>query len=205
MNFLPDILHGVGPYLTLGIALVLCGVGNPIPEDLVLMTAGYLISSAQLEHWPTMIVCYIGVIVGDLLLYMLGFHYGQRIIGHPRIARLAPPERVARIRHNFQRWGRWSIAFARFLPGLRAPTFLLAGVMHVRWQTFALLDGIGGLLSVPLFVGLGMFFGGSIETLGKDFRTFSHWAIGVLAVLVAGWFLWRYLRSNRATAPTELP
>lgn len=199
MDAILSIFHGPGLYAALFVLLLLCGVGNPIPEDLVLMTAGYLAFSGQVKLVPMLIVCYVGVICGDLLLYQLGYHYGQKIIDHPRLMRLAPPARVARIRHNFERWGKWSIGLARFLPGLRAPTFLMSGVMRIRFRTFTLLDGIGGLFSVPLFVGLGFVFGGNLDGLRHDIRHISHWIMagGVVAILC--FLAWLWLRSRSVT------
>lgn len=92
------------------------------------------------------------VLAGDLLLYYCGRRYGQQIITHKRLHRIIPPERVDRIRHNFQRRGHWAVFFARFLVGLRSPTFLVSGVMHVPFRQFLLLDGLGALISVPLAV-----------------------------------------------------
>jgi membrane-associated protein len=181
---------GLGVYVGLLLLLILCGVGNPLPEDFALITGGYLAYTEVISFWPTVIICYVGVIIGDLMLYGLGRYYGQKIIAHRWINRIIPTERVEKIRANFRRWGRWTIFLARFLVGLRSPTFLVAGVMHVRFRDFLVLDAIGALITVPLFVGLGLLFGNNIEVLRYDVRHYSHWAMAAGIILLAGWLFW---------------
>lgn len=189
--------HGVMLYVVLFLALVVCGVGNPIPEDVILITGGYLAFARLTLFWPTLCVVYGGVLAGDLLLYYFGRRYGQQIIMHKRLHRIIPPERVDRIRHNFRRRGHWAVFFARFLVGLRSPTFLVSGVMHVPFRRFLLLDGLGALISVPLFVGLGFLFGGNIDVLRHDMKRFEHWSMAAGVVLVAAYLIYLWWRSRK--------
>ncbi len=181
------------------IFLILCGFGNPIPEDLIMITGGYLIFSGLLNPLVAAIVSYIGVIAGDMLLYYFGFKYGQKIIEHRWLVKLAPPSRVSLIRRHFKNWGHWTIFFARFLPGLRAPTFLLSGVMHVRFRTFATFDGLGTLVSVPLFVGLGYFFGNHIEALKHDIHEIRSILVVIAIGIVITYLLYLWYSSEKTT------
>lgn len=184
-------------YVVLFFSLVVCGVGNPIPEDIMLISGGYLAFAKLTLFWPTVAICYVGVLIGDSLLYFFGYKYGQHIITHRRLHRIIPPERVERIRHNFQRWGHWTVLFARFLVGLRSPTFLVSGVMHLPFRRFLLLDGIGALISVPLFVGLGFLFGNNIDVLRHDIKRFEHWSMAAGVVCVAAYLIYLWWRSRK--------
>lgn len=181
------------------IFLILCGFGNPVPEDLIMITGGYLIYTGLLNPIVAGITSYVGVIAGDMLLYYFGWKYGQKIIEHRWLAKLAPPSRVAMIRQHFKRWGHWTIFFARFLPGLRAPTFLLSGVMHVKFRTFAIFDGLGTLVSVPLFVGLGYFFGNHIETLKRDIHEIRSILVVAAIGLVIAYLIYLWYSSEKST------
>ncbi len=185
-----SLFSGSGLYIALILSLLLSGVGNPIPEDLALIMGGYFAFTDVIKFWPTLLICYGGVLLGDFILYYFGWHYGQKIITHRRLVRLLPIERVDRIRANFRKWGHWSILLARFLVGLRSATFLVSGVMRVRFRTFLFFDCVGALLSVPLFVGLGYVFGNNIDVLQRDIRRYSHWAMAIAIVLIAAWICW---------------
>jgi membrane protein DedA with SNARE-associated domain len=196
---------GAGLYVALFILLLLCGVGNPIPEDLVLITGGYFAYTEIVHLWPTILVCYVGVVLGDVMLYYIGRRYGQKIIGHRRLARILPAERLDRIRNNFRRLGHWAIPLARFLVGLRSPTFLVSGVMHIRFRTFLILDALGALITVPLFVGLGFLFGNNIDVIKHDVRRLGHWAMAAGILLVIGYilYLWRKIRHEETAEEKE--
>lgn len=198
-----SLFSGSGLYIALLVLLLFTGVGNPIPEDLVLITGGYFAFTGTLQLWPALLICFVGVVLGDSLLYWLGRHYGQKIITHRRLVRLLPIDRVDRIRGNFQKWGHWSILLARFLVGLRSATFLVSGVMHVRFRTFLFFDLVGAAVSVPLFVGLGFIFGNNLQGLQRDVRHFGHWAMAAAIVVIIAWvcWLWWQLRKeSRAEA-----
>lgn len=204
MDLLLTLVSGPAGYAVLLVLLLLCGVGNPLPEDAVLIAGGYLIYTGVLQLVPTVAVCYCGVVCGDAILYYIGRRYGQQIITHPRFHRIIPPDRVDRIRKNFQRWGHWTILFARFLVGLRAPTFLLSGVMHVRWRTFLLFDAIGALVSVPLFVGLGFLFGNNVDALRHDVSRVQHWLLAAGVVSIVGWLFWIWRKTRREEARQDI-
>lgn len=183
--------------------LILCGFGNPVPEDLIMISGGYMVFTGLMNPVAAFLVSYVGVICGDMVLYFLGRRYGQRIIEHRWLAKLAPPSRVAAIRHHFTRWGHWTIFFARFLPGLRAPTFLLSGVMHVRFRTFAIFDGLGTLVSVPLFVGLGYFFGNHIETIRRDIHEYRSIMVVAAISLVILYLIYLWYSSEKDKGGAE--
>lgn len=195
---IPFISQFAGPiiYILLFGLLVLCGMGNPLPEDTALIAGGYFAYEGIINMYVTIAVCYVGVLLGDIILYHLGRRYGQRIVTHPRLRRVMPIKRIDLIRRSFKKWGRFTVFFARFLPGLRTPTFLASGVMHLPFRSFLLYDGCGAVLSVPLFVGLGYLFGSNVDVLRRDIKRIEHWAMAVIVVAVALFFLWRWWRSG---------
>ncbi len=185
------------------IFLILCGFGNPIPEDLIMITGGYLVYSGLMHPIVALAVSYLGVVAGDLLLYYFGYKYGQKLIEHRWLIKLVPPRRVAMIRRHFKHWGHWTIFFARFLPGLRSPTFLLSGVMHVRFRVFATFDGLGTCVSVPLFVGLGYFFGNHIEVLKRNIHEVRSILIVAAIAIVIAYLIYLWYSSEHDEAAAE--
>ncbi len=65
-------LLGTWGYPALLIMLVITGVGSPVPEDLLLLTAGYLVFTGVFEWAPALGVAGVGVVTSDLLLYSAG-------------------------------------------------------------------------------------------------------------------------------------
>lgn len=195
-NFLFGLASPVA-YLVIFGLLILCGVGNPLPEDTILIAGGYLAYAEVVNVYYIIAICYVGIIGGDVLLYSIGRKYGQRVIEHPKFLRLIPIARVDKIRRGFRRWGHWMIFFARFLVGFRSPTFLLSGVMKLPFKEFLVIDCLGAVISVPLFVGLGYLFGTHVEAIRHDVTRVKHWIVAAIILLIAIFFVWRWFRSRK--------
>lgn len=190
-------------YLILFGLLILCGFGNPVPEDTILIAAGYLSFEKVINIYFALPLCYIGIICGDFLLYFFGRRYGQKLIQHPKFLKLVPVRRIEKIRRGFLRWGHWMVFFARFLVGFRPPIFLLSGVMKLPFKEFAIIDCLGGLISVPLFFGLGYLFGSHVETIKEDIFRIKSWLIASVILAIAIYFLWRWLKSRKEDADLD--
>ncbi len=173
------------------LALILCGLGLPVPEDIILITAG-MIGQDTGQYWvKTSVLMFFGVMTGDTLIFLIGRHLGGRLLTLPWTHRMFSPTKQARIERLFERYGSMVLFVARFLPGLRAPLFASAGAMKVPYRRFALFDGIAALISVPVFVWLGDWlwanFHTDLERLAEVMaRTHSYalWSTLLLVVVV---------------------
>lgn len=150
-------------YVALFVILVSCGVGIPLPEDIPLITAGFLAYSGNMELPWAIGVSMVAILIGDSLIYFVGYHWGLSILNRPLMRKLLPEARLDRVRRYFNRFGDRTIFFARFIVGLRAATFWAAGTLKVSYGKFLLFDFLASLLSVPAFVLLGWYFGDDIE------------------------------------------
>lgn len=171
--------------------LLLTGVGSPIPEDLLLLTAGYLIASGVL-WWPlATAICLAGVIGSDLMLYGAGRRLGW---SSSRLWRQQQaPRRLERAMRLFDRLGPAAVIGARLVPGTRAIVFITAGVRALPASQFLLCDLIGALLWVPLLLWAGHAVGGSIGGIDEAARLVrggAPWLIGLAVVLLALWLVW---------------
>ena len=67
---LPELLSDWG-YATYLFLLTATGVGSPIPEDIILMTAGYLISAGVFSWTGAAIAGIVGVVGSNAMLYAM--------------------------------------------------------------------------------------------------------------------------------------
>lgn len=176
----PDIV----PYFIAFGVLLACGLGIPIPEDLTLFTMGYLAYNGIVDIWVSIIVCFAGVMIGDSVIFWIGRRYGSRLLTHGFFAKVLPPDRMAKTREMFLKWGNKVIFAARFMPGLRAPTYFSAGALHLPFRVFFFYDGLAALLSVPLLTGLTYYFGEHIEWVINIARQAQFGIAGLIVALV---------------------
>lgn len=194
-----DTLQQLGPHLVYpgmyGL-LLLSALGMPLPEDLTLAAAGYLISKDMMSPVPAALVGILGVLTGDQFVYSLGKHFGPRIVAHRWFSHVLSPKRYQWIRGKFGRHGSKMVFFARFVSGLRGPVFIAAGVLEMPRGKFLLYDLAGALLNVPLFILAGYFAGPHLESALLHVE--HAWRVAlVLIALIAAYFALRALARKK--------
>ena len=179
-------------YVAVFIALMICGAGLPLPEDITLVAGGVIAGLGYANVHAMVALAMFGVLLGDCAIFLLGHHYGARILQWRFVARILTPSRYSKVQDKFQRYGNRVLFFARFLPGMRTTIYLTAGMTHrVSFVRFLLIDTVAALISVPFWVYLGFLGADNHEWLVKWIHRgqSSLWAlVGILAVI--GLFLW---------------
>lgn len=188
-------------YAAVFIVLLACGMGVPIPEDITLVAGGVIAGLGHANVHTMVLVGMLGVLIGDGLMFAGGRIYGVKILRFRMIARIMTPQRYAQVQQKFERYGNWVLFVARFLPGLRTPIFISAGMSKkVSYLRFLLMDGFAALISVPLWVYLGAYGARNIDWLKKmvyrfEMGIFTALGIGALVLL---YFWWQKRRKNKA-------
>ncbi|MFL5302331.1 MAG: DedA family protein [Anaeromyxobacteraceae bacterium] len=203
----------VGYVFVFGV-LVLCGFGFPMPEDVVLVTGGVLawmespletitigdmVRDPGLQHM--VLVGLAGILAGDSVIYWLGRRLGVRVAEFRLLRRLVPPEKLEEVEKRLRRRGKLVVVLARYLPGLRAPTYFTVGHSRLPYWQFLLFDGLAALVSAPLWVCLGFWFGDDIGRAAREATRFGHFILAavavILAIVAARW--WQRRRTATAT------
>lgn len=171
------------PYIGIFLLLILGGLGLPFPEDLTLLLAGQLAFSHNLCLSFLLIICFIGVVGMDLVLFYVGKKYGRVLFRYRFFRRIFTPRRRIQVKAQFKKRGDMVVFIARFIGGFRAPVFITAGTLKMSYLRFLILDILAALLSVPLFV-LGSYF------LGQKFEEIAHGLVTKITLgLMAAMFL----------------
>jgi membrane protein DedA with SNARE-associated domain len=198
--------YGPAGYVGVFSLLVACGLGLPLPEDIALISGGYL---AATPHgvgsvWLMMLTGLAGILVGDSIIFKAGRDYGDALL-ETRLGRHIPRDRVAKIREVFARHGPKFIMVARFMPGVRAVTYFVAGSSRVSYWVFLTYDGLAALISAPAWVWLGYWAGKNhalrraLHMAGQFQKTLA--VVIALAALV-GLLVW-LVRKRRARAAAQ--
>jgi membrane protein DedA with SNARE-associated domain len=204
-------------YVFVFVVLVLCGFGLPMPEDVVLVTGGVLAwlnsdleaaSLAGMARDPGLLamvgVGLGGILAGDSVIYLAGRRFGHRVADFRPLRRIITPEKLELVEKKVRQRGNVVVMFARFLPGLRAPTYFTVGHSRLPYWKFLLFDGTAALVSAPLWVCVGFWFGSDLEEAARVASQFSHYILlAVAVVLVAVVLRWLQQRKAAAVAAPE--
>jgi membrane protein DedA with SNARE-associated domain len=169
----------------------------PLPEDAPLIFGGYLAARSG-GSLPLMILTGLaGILIGDTIIFRAGQTYGEKLLD-TRMGRHISGEQVQRTIALFERHGPKFIVVARFVPGLRAVTYFVAGTTGVPYWRFILYDGIAACVSAPAWVILG-WEASKRHMIGRAIQASqrAEWVLlGAIAIAGLGWFLIASLRKR---------
>ncbi len=144
-----------------------------ISEDLTCISAGLLVSQGWIDYLPAVGACFLGIYLGDSLIFLLGRYGGRSALANPWIRRFISPRKEAAAEQFFARRGPWVIIATRFLPGSRVPTYFAVGAMRLSLPTFFGYFALAALFWTPVLVGLSVFLGRRILAWFEQYALFA--------------------------------
>lgn len=168
----------------------------PIPSELIMPLAGYLVAQDRMTLVGAVLAGTAGSMLGALLLYWLGRWYGEDRLKrfadrHGRWLTLSPGD-IDRASKWFAKRGTWAVFVCRLIPGLRSLISIPAGIHRMNLPKFLIATAVGTLLWTGLLVYLGNALGENFDRIGRYIDPVTK---GVLAVLVLV-YLWRVVRGT---------
>ena len=176
-----------GPLLIL--YMVLIALSTLISEDLACIGAGMMAARGIIGFFPAAAAAFMGIVVGDVLLFLAGRFIGRPALGKAPLKWLLTEEDIERSAEWFRVRGPAIILISRFLPGSRLPTYFSAGMLGSSLGTFMVYFGFAALLWTPALVGLSTVVGSRLLTYYPIFEQYAIW----VAMATVG-FLWLGVR-----------
>jgi membrane protein DedA with SNARE-associated domain len=164
-------LEATLPYLVrysyLGVygLILLFSTTLPFSKTLVIVGAGILASQGIGSLPGYLIVSLAGLVTADSIYYSLGYFFGERVLGWKAFSGPRNQQRFREAEARFRRHAGLAVFSARFLPFLRCPIFVVAGMSRMFPLRFLLADLLSACLLAPVAVSLGYFFGENRELL----------------------------------------
>lgn len=189
-------------YLAVFLALTMAGLGVPIPEELTVVVSGYLTALGHLHLGLALLTCYAGVLAGDVVTYCIG-RFGARQFLRTRYGRLIiSRKRLVKVQSYYRSYGPYYLLGARQIPGVRFPSFFMAGMLKMSLLKFLLFDGLAGLVSMPAVFTIAYYFGPQLEAaliLVSRIRNVTFFTgLGLLLLAGLSFIMYRYfIRKNR--------
>jgi membrane protein DedA with SNARE-associated domain len=155
--------------------------GTFILEDGATVAAAMAVQDGHVATSLALLSLYLGIILGDMGLYGLG----RLAAAFPWFQRLIPPARHATGREFLNRHVFKVVFAARFMPGVRLPTYTACGFLHASFTRFVLAATGATLIWTSILFALSVRVGAALmEHLGA-----WRWvgvAVFLLAIVLAG-------------------
>lgn len=168
----------------------------PVPEETLMMVTGVLISRGELNAIPTLSAAYLGSICGITTSYVIG-----RTLGHHLLVKYGgwvgvTHEKILRAHEWFEHYGKWTLFFGYFVPGVRHFTGLCAGTTYMEYLHFALFAYLGSIFWVSTFLSIGYFLGDLWHPIYEFSKTIVDEIIiafiAIIALILLGMVIYKY-------------
>lgn len=191
-------LYGAVGYLGVGLAMAIESAMVPLPSELILPYAGFLISDpSQVEpltrgpwsYWIVVIVATLGNTAGSLVGYGMGAWGGRPFLRRWGRFLLIRPHEIELAEAFFAKYGPATAFFSRLLPLVRTFISFPAGVARMPLGRFIAYSTAGALPWSMLLVFAGMQLGVHWTDVRHALQPFDA-AIAVVAVALVALFAW---------------
>src|SRR5919106_495420 len=205
-DLVTQVYEAVG-YLGVALWVAIESVIIPIPSELVLPFAGFLVGTgAELEpltgqpwsYWLVVLAGTLGATVGALVAYAIGAWGGRPPVQRwGRYVGITAAD-LDRADAFFARYGEAASFFGRMVPVIRSLVSFAAGVARMPLGRFVVFTFLGSLPFTALLVFAGVQLGANWETVGGFLKQFEYAILAVIGLVVLVWIWFRIIKPRRA-------
>ncbi len=190
-----QLASGAG-YLGIFSLMLLEAAAFPVPSEIILPLAGYLVSRGVIQFWPVILCSTIAALIGSFIDYYIGLKLGSPLISGQVKNTYLRSLQLQRVAKWFDVYGPWAVAGLRLVPGARVLISFPAGACRMDKKKFLLCTIIGCLPWNITLVYLGWLLGTSWERIVATFTYINIAVFGAIIILVT-WLVWRASHNRR--------
>lgn len=196
MNTLLQLMESYG-YGAMFIAMLLENANIPIPSEVVLGFAGFLISQHIFDFWMTFAIACTAGVIGSIISYWLGSYGGRPLLLKYGKYIFFNEHKFTMAENMFNKYGGAAVLICRCLPGVRTFISFPAGVARYPFWKFVIFTIIGTIPWTFLLVWAGSILGSHWRDLIQYNHVFLI-AVVVICVIIAAFVFWK--RHQQKTA-----
>jgi membrane protein DedA with SNARE-associated domain len=174
----------------------------PLPSELIMPFAGYLVFSGTMKLFWVATAGAIGCNLGSLVAYEIGCYGGRPLVERYGRWILLSRRELEWADRFFLRWGYLAVFIARLLPIIRTFIALPAGVSRMPRARFHIYTFLGSWPWCLALAWVGMKLGQNWRELGQYLHKFDL-VIGVLIIAGIVWFVGSHWRNRVGPAATS--
>jgi membrane protein DedA with SNARE-associated domain len=187
-----------GGYFAILIGMALESACIPIPSELILGFAGYLVYLERMEFIPAVMAGVAGGLIGSVAAYLIGYYGGRPLVMRYGRYILLSERNVEIAQRWFDRYGLTAALYSRLLPVIRTFISLPAGFAKVNFEKFAVYTVLGSIPWTVALIYVGLLLGENwqlINNLGHKI-SFAVAAAFIIAIIY-------YYRKNHVQPDTD--
>ncbi|HUJ84477.1 MAG TPA: DedA family protein [Candidatus Acidoferrales bacterium] len=186
-------------YIGILVLMFLESTSLPIPSEVVLPFAGYLVSTGELDFWACLGIATIAGIAGCLIDYIIGLKGADAMAEHKIFGKsLFTRSQLDIAMKWFTKYGSFAVFFSRLIPGFRTVVSFPAGAVRMSLAKFVAYTSAGCFVWSGVLIYIGLFLGQNwSEVAGTLHYLIIAVAVAVVIAVVVLVVRWRRrLRSS---------
>ncbi|MBR2216308.1 MAG: DedA family protein [Selenomonadaceae bacterium] len=183
-------------YVAVALLMAMENACIPIPSELILGFAGYLIFAEQMTFTGALTAGMIGGLIGSIFAYEVGHKGGRAFVDRYGKYFFIKKSHVDMAQNWFDKYGVKAVFFSRMLPVIRTFISLPAGFAHVDRKKFFAYTIAGSLPWTMLILYAGWMLGEGWKLLTEVGHQASIVFVIVAALVIAALYL-RHRRKRR--------
>lgn len=194
-SWLVDAIGGMG-YAGIMFLMFIESTFIPLPSELVIPPAGYLISQKQM-HWSGVIASgTVGSLLGALFNYAIAIYFGRPfILKYGRYFGVSK-EHFEKGERFFNSHGSISTFIGRLILGIRHYISFPAGLAKMSLKKFCFYTSTGAAIWVWILAYIGYFVGNNRERVFEISKEWSLYIISACLILIIGYIFWHKRRKT---------
>lgn len=168
----------------------------PIPAEITMIPAGYLVSQKEMNGWIVMIAATAGSIGGASLNYWIALRFGRNLLLKYSRFFFITEQKLIKIETFFEEHGNISTFTGRLLPGVRHFISFPAGLARMNIGRFIFYTGLGGAMWMGALLAVGYFLGENAE-VARQFVVILAGKFFIAAVLLIAGYVWYHRYKKR--------
>lgn len=172
----------------------------PYPSDAFVLVFAFLAGQGNFNPYVVFACTVIGSVGGMIILYLIGFHHGNRLLDYLSntfLGRLFPVAMIERAKAKLYKRGDIVSILNRFLPGMRAPLCFASGIVKLPMRKFFILSSASVVLWNLFLVSAGFYVGSTWDEASGFLKNYSLVAYLVLIVLFAVFTILYFFKRRR--------
>lgn len=196
--WLVDFVHHLG-YIGIFIMTFVESTFVPIPAEVTMIPAGYLVYQGKMDFLPALLASVLGTVGGSYFNYWIAKRYGRDLFIRYGKYLMMTPAKLVKLENFFNEHGAISTFTGRLIPGLRHYISFPAGLAQMKLSKFVIYTALGGAIWMAVLLGLGYYIGEN-EDLVMAYLPLAKIGILLLVAVVALFYIIRARRRAKLAA-----
>lgn len=198
-QFIVDVIAGLG-YPGLVLMMALESMLAPVPSEVVMPFAGYLVWAGTFSMAGVLAASLVGSLLGSLASYYIGYYGGRPLVERYGRWFLIGPHELAWTDRFFARRGAYAVLLCRFIPAVRHVVSIPAGTARMPLGRFVLATALGAFAWNAILAYAGLSLGPRWEQFGEQLAPYEYVVLAALVLLGAALAVRAWRASKRPSA-----